>query len=539
MTAPGSSVLRAIARGPLLSGPFDLAIIGGGINGAGIARDAALRGKSVVLLERGDFGSGTSSRSSKMVHGGIRYLEQFRLGLVYEALRERRTLLRIAPHLVKAQSFVLPFYEGALRSARTMKLGLRLYDLLALGRRIGASRGLDRDEVVARVPGIRPDGLAGGGVYHDGVMDDARLVLANILACGEVPGAPPGSVVVRSYAEAASIRPGSPSSLIVRDLVTGEGNEVLAHRVVRAAGPWTDPSYLVRSKGIHLVLPAFPGKDGLLLTHSKDNRVFFCVPWLGRTIVGTTETPFDGSLDSLSVERDEAAYLLEEVRRVLPGLDASGRHILGSYAGVRPLARASGWFASKHPGAVSRVHRIVEDSNGVLTVFGGKYTTYRAVAKKVVDRLYPASPCSTGRLPLPGGEAGPWSEFRKGAAAEIARLGEAEAMRLFDIYGARLRDVLRLADTEPALAAPLSHEHPTTRAEAVYGVLREHVMYPEDFLARRTTLRFTADGGRSAYDAVEEIIRARSPSPPRDLAAARARYHEEISREDALREALA
>ena len=530
---------QPIPRGPLLPGPFDLAIIGGGINGAGIARDAALRGKSVMLLERGDFGSGTSSRSSKMVHGGIRYLEQLRLGLVYEALRERSILLRIAPHLVKPQSFVLPFYDGALRGARTMKLGLRLYDLLALGKRIGRSVGLDRDEVIARVPGIRTEGLAGGGVYHDGVMDDARLVLANVLACGEIPGAPPGSVVVRSYAEAASIRPGSPTALLVRDHVTGEESEVLAHRVVRAAGPWTDPSYLVRSKGVHLVLPAFPGQDGLLLTHSKDNRVFFCVPWLGRTVVGTTETPFDGSLDSLRVEGEDAAYLLDEIRRVLPGLAAQGRHILGSFAGVRPLARATGWFRSSSPGAVSRVHRIVEDSSGVVTVFGGKYTTYRAVAKEVVDRLYPASPCSTGRLPLPGGEAGPWSEFRQGAAAEIARLGEAEVLRLFDIYGARLRDVLRLVDTEPDLAAPLSPEHPTTRAEAVYGVLREHVVYPEDFLARRTTLRFTADGGRSAYDAVEAIIRARAPSPPRDLAAARSRYHEEVAREDALREALA
>jgi glycerol-3-phosphate dehydrogenase len=538
MTAPGGSALPAVPRGPLLPGPFDLAVIGGGINGAGIARDAALRGKTVVLLERGDFGSGTSSRSSKMVHGGIRYLEQLRLGLVHEALRERSTLIRIAPHLVKPQSFVLPFYEGARRSARTLKLGLRLYDLLALGRRIGKSRGLDRDEVIARVPGIRAEGLAGGGIYHDGIMDDARLVLANILACGEVPGAPPGSVVVRSYAEAASVRPGSPAAILVRDRVTGEESEVLAHRVVRAAGPWTDPSHLVRSKGVHLVLPSFPGRDGLLLTHSKDGRVFFCVPWLGRTVVGTTETPFDGSLDALEVEREEAAYLLEEVRRVLPGLEASGRHILGPFAGVRPLARAAGWFRSGHPGSVSRVHRIVEDAGGVLSVFGGKYTTYRAVAKEVCDRLYPASPCSTARLPLPGGEGGPWSEFRTGADAEIARIGDAEALRLFEIYGARMLEVLRLAAAEPGLAARLSPEHPTTRAEAVYGVLREHVTYPEDFLARRASLRFTPDGGRSAYDAVEEIIRARSSAIPRDLAAARERYFAEIEREDRLREAL-
>ncbi len=543
VTAFRAEMLKSLAamnpnappRPPLLEGPFDLAIVGGGINGTGIARDAVLRGKSVILLEKADFAEGTSSRSSKMVHGGIRYLEQLRVGLVYEALRERHILLRLAPHLVRPQAFVLPVYEGARRGPRMVRLGLFLYDMLALGRRKGKCRFLTRDEVLARVPALRPDGLLGGGLYHDAVMDDARLTLANAIGAFEDSRNRRDEVVIRNYAQVTAIRPGSPCRVVVLDEITGEEATVLAHRVVRALGPWTEPERLVPSRGVHLVLPAFPMPDGLLLTHSGDGRVFFLVPWLGRTVIGTTETPFSGPPDHLRVEPDEVKYLLDEVKRLFPGLRMGSRDILGTFAGVRPLAREEGIFSRLSPGVVSRVHRIVDDGSGVVSVFGGKYTTYRAVAKAVLDRVFPGTSCTTRERPLPGGEAGTWDDFRRTLGPELSKVGLPELERLFRRYGSRLGDVLRHAKEDPSLGERLSPEHPETRAEVAHAVQSEFALYPEDFLARRTAMRFTEDGGRSAYDEVEKLIRAHAPAVPPDLDRARERYFQALEWEERLK----
>jgi len=522
-------------RPPLTEGPFELLVAGGGINGSAIARDAALRGKSVLLVEKDDLGQGTSSRSSKMAHGGIRYLEQLRLGLVYEALRERHYLLRNAPHLVRPQAFVLPVYEGSRRGPFLIKLGLFLYDKLALGRRPGKCRFLTREETLRRVPALRPEGLQGAGLYYDAVMDDARLVLLNALAAEEESRARRSEVVIRSYTEVLSLEPGSPCSALVRDKLTGRTSRVLAHHVVRALGPWTERDHLVPSKGVHIVLPAFPMTDGLLLTHSSDGRVFFLIPWLGRTVVGTTETTFDGSPDDLRVEPDEVEYLLGEVRRLFPGLTIRSSDILGTFAGIRPLARGPGILRGGSPGRVSRTHRILDSANGIVSVFGGKYTTYRSVAKEVLDRLYPGTLCTTHRLPLPGGESGPWEAFERSHRAAVAQVGRSEAERLFQRYGARLTEVAALGREDPSLAEPISPGRPETLAEVVYSVVNEHVFYPEDFLARRTSLRFTADGGRSAYDAVEEAIRRHAAVVPPDLEAARKRYFAALEWEERLR----
>ncbi|MBI4601228.1 MAG: glycerol-3-phosphate dehydrogenase/oxidase [Planctomycetes bacterium] len=520
-------------RRPLPEGPFDLAVVGGGINGAAIARDAALRGKSVILVERGDIGEGTSSRTSKMAHGGIRYLEQLRLGLVFESLRERGLLLRNAPHLVRPQAFVLPIYAGAKRGPRMVRLGLFLYDALALGRSSGRCRFLSSDEVASRVPHLLRDGLVGGGLYYDAVMDDARLVLANALAALEETG-PRVDVIVRNHASVTSVRPGSPAEVAVLDRVTGEEATVLAHRVVRALGPWTEPERLVPSKGVHIVLPALPMPEGLLLTHSRDGRAFFLVPWLGRTVVGTTETPFHGPPDALRVEPGEVSYLLDEVRRLFPGLRLGPGDILATFAGVRPLARERGLFRGGAPGAVSRVHRI-EERDGVLSVFGGKYTTHRAVAEEVVGRAFPGTPCSTRSRPLPGGEARSWDELRRSRGSELARLDPALGASLFARHGTRMLDVLRVAEEDPSLREALVPGEPVLRAEVVHAARRELAFYPEDFMARRTALRFSADRGRSAYDAVEALLREHAPAVPPDLARARERYFAELDWEDRLR----
>ena len=520
----------------ILEGPYDLAVVGGGINGCGIAHDACRRGKSVILLEREDFSYGTSSQSSKMLHGGLRYLEQFHFGLVFEALRERRLLLRLAPHLCRPQEFVIPIYEGDRRDPGIIRLGLMLYNLLCLGRNVGRGRLMDRAEVLTRVPELLQDGLVAGGLYYDVVMDDARLCLANVLAAQEAASTPE-QMVAANYMEVTDVRPGSPAVLQLVDRIEGREHRIYAHQVVRALGPWTDPEHIVRSKGVHLILPSFPMKEGLLLTHSEDGRVFFLIPWMGRTVIGTTETPFDGDSGELRVEPSEAEYLIDEVRRLFPGISISTGDILGTLAGVRPLARSHSLFGGKNNlGKVSRMHRVVRDDN-ILTVFGGKYTTYRAVARDVVDKLYPGSSSMTHRFTLPGGEAGDWNSFSGSEAARVARqvFGTEDLERLYRRYGSRSMQLAELVRDDATLGERLVENEPEIRAEVVYGVRHEHAIYPEDFLRRRTTLRFSEHGRRAAYDAVEALIREHSQVVPQDLEAAKSRYLSELDHEDALR----
>ena len=536
-------------RRPLPEGPFDLAIVGGGINGAAVARDAVLRGLTVCLLEKGDFASGTSSRSSKMLHGGMRYLENLQFGLVFEALRERTLQLKLAPHLTSAQQFVIPVYEDSRRSARWIRLGIALYDLLALGRRLGKGRFLSSDEVLERAPGLSGLGLLGGGLYFDGVMDDARLCLANFLDAHEA--ARHGQLHSRNYAEVTAVTATSPIGLTVHDRVLDREMRLLANRVVRVVGPWTDEKsgerLLEPSKGVHIVLPAIEasayGPHGLLLTHSRDGRVFFVVPWRGKTLVGTTETPFEGPPETVRVEPGEVEYLLSEFGRTFPELGFTAKDVLGTFAGIRPLARARlGW---RRLGSVSRQHRIVDDGHGILTVVGGKYTNYRAVASTVVDHAAPGTPRSdTTCRPLHGGDGGDWERYRRAQASPyLDRFGEALVRHLFSRYGTKLSEVLALVDTDPALGEPLGGRSGgrggglDIRAEVVHSVRRESVVYPADFLCRRTDLRFSTGNGRDIYDEVERLIRATvGPTGlPPDLEAARAAFFNELEWEDALR----
>lgn len=511
---------------PVPAGPYDVVVVGGGINGAAIAREAAARGHSVILFEKNDLASGTSSGSSKMIHGGIRYLERLDVPLVYESLRERHILLRLAPHVVRAQSFVLPIYRGEGRDPRVIRAGLWLYDKLSYGRRLGRSSMITRDEVLSRVPGLRADGLEGGGVYWDAVMDDARLVVLNAAGAIEEGVRHGKSVVVRTRSEVAEIRKSSPNRVVVRDRLTGAVYEVLGHRVVRALGPWTDPDYLVPSKGVHLVLPAFPSADGLLLQHSKDRRVFFVIPWRGLTVVGTTETEWKGSLDELRVDEEDVRYLLGELRRVFPGIRFGEADVLGAFVGVRPLARRPGRRARLgDPGRVSRNHRIVDEGSGVFSVFGGKYTTFRVIANQVVDRALGSARARTDRLPLPGGEPLSLDAFVSSAPAEtLRRIGEGGAERLWERYGSRAPDVLGLSREDPDLLLPLSGSVPELRAEVVYAIRSEFVLYPEDFIARRTLLRYRASQDDSVYPGVEDLIRRYSALVPRDLEERRARW---------------
>ena len=383
------------------------------------------------------------------------------------------------------------------------------------------------------------------GVYYDGVMDDARLCLANVIDAAE---AGPNRFFARNYAEVVERRSSAPLALRVVDRVLGTETVIRSHRLVRALGPWTDleggPPLLLPSKGVHLVLPPRAGltgvstadSHGLLLSHSGDGRVFFVVPWLGRTLVGTTETEFGGPPEEARPEAADVEYLAREFHRAFPLLRLSPGDLLGAFAGVRPLARGAGIFRDR--GRASRRHRIVDDRQ-TLTVVGGKYTTFRAVAAEVVDRIAPGTRSTTRTRPFPGGDSGPWEDW---AASEegrawIDRFGEPLVHSVYRRQGSRLRDALAPALTDPALAEEVAPG--VLRAEVRHAVRREWVVYPEDFLERRTAVQWSPGGGRAPYAAVEEeIVAAGGSARADDLARARERYLHELEEEDGLREAL-
>ncbi|MBC8354502.1 MAG: glycerol-3-phosphate dehydrogenase/oxidase [Planctomycetes bacterium] len=390
---------------------FDLAIVGGGILGAGIARDAALRGLSVALVEKGDFASGTSSRSTKLVHGGLRYLEHLSLGLVAESCRERGILLDMAPHLVKPLSFLLPAYDGDRRSLGMLRLGTTIYDWLTPRRHSATPRHrtLSADEAIADEPSLPREHLQGAVLFYDCQMDDARLCLETVLdACRH------GAACV-NYCEVTGFRRTRDrvEALQVVDQVTGESFDVKAKCFVNATGPWVErvgrlasrdssPISLNPTKGVHLVVPRINQKHGIYFQSKRDRRMIFLLPWGDDSLLGTTDTQFTQPVDAVSTDASDVAYLLGQLRELAPSRAITARDIITTFAGVRALIRSD----QRRPSRRSREERIVVSCENCLTVAGGKYTTFRAISEKVVRRVYrilgrkPAK-CRTSVTPLP------------------------------------------------------------------------------------------------------------------------------------------
>ncbi len=413
MTTPAlnGAVWRAESVARFRSDPFDLLIIGGGITGAGIARDAALRGLRTALVEREDFASGTSSRSSRLVHGGVRYLEHGYLHLVFEASRERRTLLRIAPHLVRPLRFTWPFYRGARLGPWTIGAGLWLYDLLALFRNVGRHRELSRAQVLDVEPALRADGLRAGATYFDAATDDARLTLANV-----IDAATHGATVL-NHAEATALlfegtRAGGAK---VRDAVSGEYFDIRARAVVNAAGPWTDAVRALEgagggaavrgTKGVHIAVPAdrVRNREAITVISAVDQRVMFVLPAGEQTIVGTTDTPTDESPDEVRASQADVQYLLDSANAYFPDAKLTPDDVVAAWAGIRPLIASGNRSA---PASASREHLIATGPAGVIQITGGKLTTYRSMSAQVTDAVEQAlgrrpTRCRTAELPLP------------------------------------------------------------------------------------------------------------------------------------------
>lgn len=493
---------------PLQTDRFDILVLGGGITGAGIALDAAVRGFRVALIDKGDFASGTSSVSSKLVHGGLRYLEHGDFGLVHEALGERRLLLANAPHLVQPLRFVIPFYRDSRLPRWQWRLGLTFYDLLAGRGNLHRSQSLDQRSVHGEIPGLRSAGLLGGAAYFDAQMDDARL-------CLEVVRSAAGAgATVANYVEAVGFDPG-PSETVVQavDRIGGRELPIRARQVINATGPWVDAvcrragdkngPYLKPTKGVHLIVPNQTKlTSALLLLHPEDGRVFFVLPWprcpgppgslfpAPRLLLGTTDTFGDEQPDHLTVRSDEIAYLLDGHNHYLqPPLQADS--VLGALSGLRPLLRADG----ANPSAASREFRLIESPSGLLSVAGGKYTTYRGMAELAIDaaaqRLGRPRRCRTRSLRLDGAPEGSWSEFAWATARALClryELAEETAWHLVCRYGRRAEDVTEYLRKDWALATPVCPGEPDLRAEWEYQRDQEMALMPADHWLRRTRL---------------------------------------------------
>jgi len=500
---------------------FDLLVIGGGITGAGVARDAVSRGLKVALVERSDFAWGTSSRSSKLIHGGLRYLENFELSLVFEALSERAFLLRTVPHMVRPLQFYLPVYQGDRNSRGILAMGLWLYDLLTLFRTPGFHKGLSRKELMETIPFLKSEGLQGGFRYFDASMWD------DVLAVETLRSAQGSGAAITNYVEAiAPLWSGDRvSGFRIRDRERrpGEGEiDLKAHRVVVCAGPWTDQvgmslssqwkTWLSPSKGVHILfdLKKLPVPGAMVMSHPEDGRIAFVIPrpdfGAGVTIVGTTDGPTPKNPESAEIEPSDIEYLFSLLNRYFPTLDLKPSDILSGYVGVRPLMRSDGEQSLQK---VSREHHIDLGPGGTIMVAGGKYTTHRTMAQEIVDFALKTwkNDLKEGKSPpIPAG-IGPsrtlvpvnpqaTNEAIERSKNEAVQRGLQVPKELYDRYGA---EALEVAEIQREAVKPLSVQtsgkergdpegFPMLAAQFRYCIRTGMVVHLEDFYLRRLPL---------------------------------------------------
>jgi len=496
----------------------DVAVIGAGINGAGIARDAALRGLSVVLFDKGDVCNGTSWASSRLIHGGLRYLEYGEIPLVYESLHERRHLRRIASHLVKPLRICIPIYRGAKRGRLLIKLGLLGYDLLSWRKPMPHHKMLGGEEIRVREPGLRQESLRGAACYYDAQVTYAeRLVLENVLA------ARAAGAQIMTYSEVTNIgiRGSAVESLTCEDTLTGEQSTFASRVVVNAAGPWVDsvlgrtgqrmPELIGGTKGSHIVVSPFEGapRDAFYVEAESDGRPFFVLPWNDLFLIGTTDIRYDGDLSSVRASRAEVDYLLAETNRVFPAANLSVDDVHYAYAGIRPLPqRTHGPESAITRRHIIKTHRRVAD--GLLSIVGGKLTTYRNLAEQAVDKIGKVlgrrlPECRTRDTLLPG--AGGVDEARE-ALAGYPGLSAPGVERLLRIYGGRAAGIVALAKTQPGLAGFIDEAASVPEAEVVYVIREELPKTLIDIVFRRMMIGLDAGQGRTHYERIAQIAAA-------------------------------
>jgi glycerol-3-phosphate dehydrogenase len=480
---------------------YDLIVIGAGINGAAIARDAAMRGLQVLVLDKNDIASGTTSWSTRLIHGGLRYLEHAEISLVRESLRERERLLHNAPHLVDPLPLVLPIYDGAKRGPFLIRIGMVLYDILSFDKSLPRHSMLDREEALRRIPGLDAEGLEAAARYYDAQVTFPERLTVEIVRSAIQHGARLKTYtdVTRLITEGSVVR-----GVEATDLATGTTTTYHARAVVNVTGPWVDETLLGApadrrpsrqmggTKGTHLVVPSFPDApaEALYVEAKSDGRAMFIVPWNEAYLIGTTDTRYDGDLDEVHATRDEVEYLLRETNALFPNAHLTVDDVAYTYSGVRPLPYTEKGAA----GAITRKHIIKNHApqlKGLWSIIGGKLTTHRELAEKATDEVCKAlgieARCRTRRMPLPGA-AGIAPKAYARALQRDAPLSGRTTQRLTRIYGALAEEIITLASGDPGLSEVIDPATGAIAAEVVYGFEREGAVTLEDLLMRRTML---------------------------------------------------
>ncbi|MBA2671443.1 MAG: glycerol-3-phosphate dehydrogenase/oxidase, partial [Gemmatimonadetes bacterium] len=497
---PFSAATRARSWTTLGQEDLDVLIVGAGITGAGIALDCAGRGLRVAFVDAGDLGSGTSSRSSRLIHGGLRYLETFDFRLVFEALAERRRLLQLAPHLVRPLPFLFPVHQGIGPGRLKLGAGMWLYDLLSLFRGVGRHRMLGRDAALEREPAMRTEGLRGGAIYFDAQVDDARLTIAVARAAHH------GGAIALPYVRVTGFskdQAGRVTGAHVRDQISGEEKQLSAKLIIVAAGPWTDevrriadPNATARlriTKGVHVVLPRERvGNEGAIIFQSPvDGRIMFILPWGDFTYIGTTDTDFQGDMEEPAAEAVDVEYLLASANELFPAARLQATEVISTWGGVRPLLAPVPKGRGSSTGRTSREHEIWREENGMLCVAGGKLTTYRPMAAEVTEKAaeilkkecrVESGDFYTEHVRLPGAPDEPWDEFLAAFRSRATTFGisEVTASHLASAYGEDGDDILSRFAEQPELAQPIAPELPYTLGEIDYVVANEMALTLDD-----------------------------------------------------------
>src|SRR5215216_6394561 len=522
---------------------FDVIVIGAGINGAGVARDAAMRGLRVLLLDKGDISSGTTQWATRLIHGGLRYLEYYEFALVRESLRDREAILHIAQHLVKPLGFLVPIYDRSSRGPLMIRLGMNAYDVLSYDRSMDRHKMFSRKEVQDREPGLNPEGLKAAAFYYDAQVEYAERVAVENAISARNNGA---TIITYANVDHLILENGDVKGVEFTNVFGGERYEVRAPVTVNVAGPWVDEvladleghgteendeRFIGGTKGSHLIVDPFPGApvgEALYVEARKDGRPYFIVPWNGRYLIGTTDIRYEGDLDYVSADEEEIYYLIEETNHVIPEANLSRDSVLFTYSGIRPLP----YQPEGAEGGVTRSHIVYDHSKGrgvgtkktglgegtprvggLISIVGGKLTTYRNLSRQTVDMVYDkldlkAPGSHTGEVPLPGGDTQDFEAFAAGFKAGSGLTDEL-AERLLRLYGVRAPDVLEMAGDDPSLKMPLGPsatvETGIIGAEVLYAFRREMAQTLSDVLLRRTMVGMGPSVGLDVDEAAAQV----------------------------------
>ncbi|CAN5912443.1 glycerol-3-phosphate dehydrogenase/oxidase [soil metagenome] len=505
--------------------PFDVIVVGAGINGTGIARDAAMRGLKVLLLDKEDISSGTTQWATRLIHGGLRYLQYYEFPLVRESLRDRELLFRIAPHLARPLGFCVPIYDYMDRGPLIIRMGMLLYDALSFEKTVGNHKMFSAEETLKRYPGLNSDRLTGAAFYYDGQAEYAeRIAVENAISARD------HGAVVLNYAKVDRLitEDGNVTGVEFSDELNGGKYKVYAPVTVNVAGPWVDEvldgleghseeRMIGGTKGSHLVVDPFPGapETALYVEAESDGRPYFIVPWNGRYLIGTTDIRYDGDLDHVEADDEEIEYLINETNHVIPDANLSTDDVLFVYSGVRPLPYQPEGSTS----SVTRSHIIYDHSEkdpqvgGLISIIGGKLTTFRNLSRETVDEVYDklhlhAPKSNTGKVPLPGGATDNWETFSANFKTHSGLTDEL-AERLLKLYGVRAPEVLALADDDLdlkiSLASPATLETGLIGAEVVWAFREEMAQKLSDVLLRRSMVGMGPNVGLDVDEAAAEV----------------------------------